>query len=188
MDSKDELQDGFDEVASLDEGIEESQAGLPTDSGGFVPAGLMMRMSRPDKSHEKRGIVFTVEDGNDDKKRKAVMFAHQRGGFIAGSSKQEILFLRGFLDGKQVGFANFHHWIKDQSRSIIVQNALGQETDLRRSNVTWTHTFEVGERKLKWQRESGETKTSKLTKPHLSCIDEQGEVYAFYTQQRRRFC
>lgn len=76
-----ELQEGFDEVALLDEGTEESQAGLPANSDSLIPASLVMRVSRPDKGHERREIVFTTEDGNDPEKRQAVMFAHQQGGY-----------------------------------------------------------------------------------------------------------
>lgn len=72
MADQENVEDGFDEVSSLDERIHDGPAGLPTTSDGTVPAGLMLRMSRPDKSHEKRGIVFTVEDGEE---RTAVLFA-----------------------------------------------------------------------------------------------------------------
>lgn len=53
MTDQEHIDDGFDEVSSLDERIEDGPAGLPTTSDGTVPAGLVIRMSRPDKLHEK---------------------------------------------------------------------------------------------------------------------------------------
>lgn len=54
--------------------------------------------------------------------------------------------------------------------------------------MSWTHSFEAGDRKLNWQRMSGDTKTSKITRPHLECVDDDGTSYAYYTQQHRSFC
>lgn len=184
MDAKDNVEDGFDEVASLDEQIDVAATALPTDADGRVPKGLLIRMSRPDKSHGKHGIVFTVEEGG---KREAVLFAHQQSNAIYSASKQEIVFHRGFTDGEPVGHANFHHWIADQSKSIIVQNAAGEQTDVRRKTMSSTHNFEANGRRLYWQRARGDSNLSKLTRPHLECVDDDDSVYAFYSQEHRYF-
>merc|ERR1711879_1096778 len=78
-------------------------------------------------------------------------------------------------------------WIADQSKSIIVKNADGDETDVKRTSFGGPHGFEVKHQKLFWQTSKGESRVSKVTKPHLECVDDKGEVWAYYTQQRRCF-
>lgn len=86
-----------------------------------------------------------------------------------------------------MGHANFHHWIKDQSKAVVVQNAAGQETDVLRKGLSLTHAFEVNGRKMYWRSTSGESKASKIFRPHLECVDDDGVVLAFYNQQHRCF-
>lgn len=187
MSTEEEKQDAFEEVASLGDGVDAS-ATIPTDEAGHVPSGLVIQMGRPPSSHAKRGLLFTVDKAGE---RNAVLFAHQHKSALAiySSSKEEIVFERGFPDGDQVGSANFHHWIVDQSKSILVRNAAGQQTDVRRKALgTHTHSFEANGKKFYWQRAGGESKASKALKPNLECVDDTGSTVAFYSQQRRWLC
>lgn len=150
--------------------------------------GKIFTMGRLPKTQEekRRGLIFmeTQEAG-----RRPVLFARKQGHSIANSKNEEVVFERGGPGGDPAGYINFHHWLLDRDKSIIVASSNGQQTNLKRSRLLLKHAFELNGRKLFWRRSGGGEGSGfskKITRPHLECVDENDEVVALFTQKKMK--
>ncbi|KAI6876107.1 hypothetical protein KC318_g18194 [Hortaea werneckii] len=112
------------------------------------------------------------------------MFAEPRN-WVSSSSREEVVFFRGSkTEGETpLGGVNFHHWLTDQSKAVIVTDSGGNEMDMRRTGpVTNEHGFVRGDKRFFWRRsrESGG-----IFKYHFECVDEADTQYAHYMSERR---
>ncbi|KAI7345464.1 hypothetical protein KC320_g8311 [Hortaea werneckii] len=185
-DKKDQFDDYMDELDS-DSEVQEHPIinGLPTDDNGDVPLGLTIRIRRTPKGQNPRGLIFTAEEGSAHAgPPQQVMFAEPRN-WVSSSSREEVVFFRGTkTDGETpLGGVNFHHWLTDQSKAVIVTDSSGNEMDMRRTGpVTNEHGFVRGDKRFFWRRsrESGG-----IFKYHFECVDESDTQYAHYMSERR---
>lgn len=169
---------------------------LPLDGDGSVKDGLVLEMSRCSfkEPHAQRGFMFVLGEGNDP---VPTLFAKSEA-WMSKASREELVFQRG-LSGPdsatpaKVGTVNFHHWLVDQSRAVIVEHEgySGGEIDLRRSGLTSTHKFSFRDQNLSWSMTSEsleEPSPSRMSlRKHLQCQDEDGNILASYTRERSCF-
>ena len=196
--------DGLESVASInndkvDQGPMKFAQSFPTDASGCVMEGLVLEMSRylGKEPTSERGMIFTMATNSG---LREVLFAKSEA-WRAKGSREEVVVQRGLtgLDNLHpvvVGGINFHHWLFDQSKSIVIQHSdyFGDEINLRRQGLSWTHAFEIDGRKFVWQREkesneTGDNSSGKFwRRQNLQCVDEEGNVYATYARERGLCC
>lgn len=188
----DSFDEGFDDVASLDEEPSIHQQKLPTDESGHIPQGTVLLMSRAKRDSEHRGLMFATMPSSEAYVETLpvheVMFARQLSS-IASGKRHEVIFERGGPGGPQAGSLNFHHWLVDQSSSITVH--VGEEVPFKLDRgISGPHKFEYGGKSYAWQKTKGDEPTmgSKICRPHLECTDDEGTLYASYKHQSHSLC
>ena len=191
-----------------------SSSCLPANSDGKVPSNLSILVSRTHKGASPRGFTFSLstsysaiddstvelQDLGNQQQVAQILFASIEN-WISKDSRNEITFIRSMNDtGPEIGNINFHHWIVDQSRDVIITLPSGFTTNVRRENVTQSHRFElpeisgksVGEvtKKLYWRRTRGVEGTAdehrSWWRQNLKCVDEHEKLYASYTRTKGR--
>jgi len=184
-DKKDQFDDYMDELDSDSEVAEHPIInGLPTDSNGDVPLGLTIRIRRTPKGQNPRGLIFTAEGEAHTGPPQQVLFAEPRN-WVSSSSREEVVFFRGTkTDGETpLGGVNFHHWLTDQSKAVIVTDSSGNEMDMRRTGpVTTEHGFVRGDKRFFWRRSR---EAGGIFKYHFECVDEADTQYAHYMSEKR---
>ncbi|KAK5164738.1 uncharacterized protein LTR77_009401 [Saxophila tyrrhenica] len=168
----------LESVGSLDE-ADSTKHELPVNAAGDVPKGLVFLLHRARKGKDGQqasGLAFSCEK---DGERQQILFAQSQG-WIAKASREEIVFKQGNSQGSVVGSVNFHHWLVDQSKAVVVEDSQGNEWNLKRTGLGSSHSFERDGKKLFWRRAHGAGEGRSKTKRHLECVDENETVYAFY--------
>lgn len=170
------------------------QPSLPTDECGEVPQGLTIRIRRSAKGQEPRGLIFTAEEGpatgtetgESASAARQIMFAEPRN-WVSNASREEVIFYRGGKrDGPAIGSVNFHHWLVDQSKAVIIKDDRGNEMDLRRTTAFKNqHGFVLGDQRYVWRRSK---EAGGAFKFHFECVDEQERQLAHYMSEMRAPC
>lgn len=182
--------DKFDPLVESLEAEDESeqntiQVGLPTDPNGHVPDGLTIRVRRTAKHKDHRGIAFCTQDGPLGA-MKQVMIAEPTGWTTSGS-REELVFTRGAPpSGSHIGMVDFHNWLDDQHKHIVVKDIKGIPMELTRLGMGSTHEIQIGGKQFIWQRSRGHGHDRSFGKSSLECIDAKDKVYAFYTSDSHK--